>query len=267
MAKLRDRPQGYAGSRERFSRSVGKIVALSARMNGTPSGHGRQYWSSILAAKLTLGAMTLDKIIPKIASPASKDLWDLGSVATLVRVLAENYILLHWLCVETEDQDLWLFRFKALSIMDNRSRYRLTQEVEGQPEPEEFVSAQKSMAEHIAVTRNFQALTASQQKEILKGLKTPFIHDDVVERLEIDRDDFRKFYRYLSAFVHTGTVSWIRVEDQGRCNGEFNTYEAGAMQACMEFAGRLIDRAVKDLRAISKTGPLIPTEDEPIPQP
>jgi hypothetical protein len=250
MAKVRERPQDYAASRVRFQRAVEKLVALSAHLNGTPSGHGREYWSSILAAKLTLSAMTLDKIIPKIASPASKDLWDLSSVAALVRVLAENYILLHWLCVETEDQDLWLFRFTALTIVDNRSRYRLTQEVEGQPEPEDFVSAQQALAEHLSATQNFQKLTPSQQKELLKGLKTPFIQDEVVERLEIDRDDFRKFYRYLSAFVHTGTVSWIRVEDQGRCNGEFNAYEAGAIQTCMEFAGQLIVRAVKDLRAI-----------------
>lgn len=250
MAKVRERPQDYAASRVRFQRAVEKLVALSAHLNGTPSSHGREYWSSILAAKLTLSAMTLDKIIPKIASPASKDLWDLSSVAALVRVLAENYILLHWLCVETEDQDLWLFRFTALTIVDNRSRYRLTQEVEGQPEPEDFVSAQEALAGHLSATQNFQKLKPSQQKELLRGLKTPFIQDEVVERLEIDRVDFRKFYRYLSAFVHTGTVSWIRVEDQARCNGEFNAYEAGAIQTCMEFAGQLIVRAVKDLRAI-----------------
>ena len=250
MATVKARPQGYAASRDRFSRAVGKLVAMSAYLNGTPSNHGRQYWSSILAAKLTLSAMTLDKIIPKVASPASKDLWDLSSVAALVRVLAENYILLHWLCVETADQDLWLFRFTALTIVDNRSRYRLTEEVEGEPEPEAFASAQQALAEHLSTTQNFQNLTPAQQREVLKGTKMPFIQDEVVERLEIDRDEFRKFYRYLSAFVHTGTVSWIRVEAQGRSNGEFNGYEAGAMQSCMEFAGLLIVRAVKDLRAI-----------------
>lgn len=250
MTKVRMRPQGYAASRDRFERAVGKLVALSARLNGTPSGHGREYWSSILAAKLAISAMTLDKIIPKVASPGSKDLWDLSSVAALARVLVENYLLLHWLCVETEDQDLWLFRFTALTIVDNRSRYRLTQEVEGEPEPEDFVSAQEALAKHLSSTRYFQTLTPSQQKELRKGAKTPFTQDEVVERLDIDRDEFRKFYRYLSAFVHTGTVSWIRVEDQARCNGEFNAYEAGAMQSCMEFVGRLIVRAVKELRAI-----------------
>lgn len=250
MATMKERPKGYAEARERFRRAVEKLVTMSVRLNGTPSTHGRQYWSSILAAKLTLSAMTLDRIIPKVASPASKDLWDLSSVAALVRVLAENYILLHWLCVETEDQDLWLFRFTALTIVDNRSRYRLTEEIEGHPEPEAFTSAQQALAERLSATRTFQDLTPSQQREVLKGTKMPFIHDEVVDGLEIDRDEFRKFYRYLSAFVHTGPISWIRIEAQGRSTGEFNTYESGAMQTCMEFAGRLLTRAVKDLRTI-----------------
>lgn len=252
MNTLKDRPRGYATSRKDFERAVGKLVRLSASLNGTPSQSGRQYWSSILAAKLTLSAMTLDKIIPKSASPASHDLWDLSSVAALARMLTENYLLLHWLCVETEDADLWQFRFRTLSLVDNRSRYRLTAEVEGQPEPDDFLQAQREAAELLAETRAFQALSPSQQRELLKGTKTPFVQDEVVKRLNLDRNEFRRFYRYLSAFVHTSTVSFFRVEAQARSNGEYNAYEAGALQGCMEFAAHLISRAVRELRAIHR---------------
>lgn len=252
MKAPKTRPQGYAASRKAFSAAVGKLARRSAHLGGTPSQNGRQYWSSILAAKLVLTALTLDKIVPRTASPGTDDLWDLSSIAALVRVLAENYLLLHWLCVETEDSDLWQFRITAMTLVDNRSRYRLTEEVEGVPEPEVFVTAQRDLADHLAKTQAYQTLPASRQRELLKGAKLPFIHDDVVEQLGLDRENFRRFYRYLSAFVHTGTVSFFRVEEHARCNGEFNAYEAGAVQGCIEFASLLISRTARDLRAIHR---------------
>jgi len=252
MKVPKTRPSGYAASRREFSATVGKLVRRSANLGGTPSRNGRQYWSSILAAKLALTAITLDRIMPRTAAPGTDDLWDLSSIAALVRVVAENYLLLHWLCVETEDADLWQFRITAMTLVDNRSRYRLTEEVEGTPEPDVFVTAQKDLGDHLAKTQAYHALPASQQREVLKGAKLPFIHDDVVEQLGLDHENFRRFYRYLSAFVHTGTVSFFRVEEHARCNGEFNTYEAGAVQSCMEFASLLISRTVRDLRAIHR---------------
>lgn len=240
----------YDAVRASFHKAVGELVRLSTTLRGAPSENGRQYWSSVLAAKMALTSMTLDKIVPRHASTQSRDLWDIGSVAALVRVLAENYLIFHWLCVETETEELWKFRITVLTIADNRARYRLAQENESEPEPVEFVKAQAKLAELLTAMAMFQALPQRCQTELLKGTKSPFVQDEVVDCLEINRDTFRKLYRYLSSFVHTGPVSFFRVEEHGRGNGEYNEYEATMVFACLHFMVDLLQAAVRNLNKL-----------------
>jgi hypothetical protein len=242
----------YHETRKALHEAVAALVDLSVSLAGSPSEHGRQYWSSILLAKMTLTAMTLDRIVPERCSSNAEDLWDLTAVAALVRVLAENYLLLHWLCVETEDEALWQFRITAMTLVDNRSRYRMTAEVEGETEPADFQSAQQALGETLSAMPLFQALEAGCQKDLLRGNKSPYIHDDVVESLDLDfdRHTFRRLYRYLSAFVHTGTTSFFRMEAHGRGNGEFNDYDASAMTACAGFAHQILRGAASGIERI-----------------
>jgi|GEM_PF-5849685 len=240
----------YGTARADFHDAVSELVRMSATIGGSPSKNGRQYWSSVLAAKMTLNAMTLDKIVPRVASAGSEDLWDISSIAALVRVFAESYLLFHWLCVETETTELWDFRITALTIADNRARYRLTQEVEGEPEPSEFTNAQENLAKHLDTIGLFHGLSPQRQKDLRKGAKSPFVQDDVLDRLNLDRGMFRRFYRYLSSFVHTGTVSFFRVEEHGRGNGEFNEYEATMVLGCLHFMIELLQCVVREMRRL-----------------
>lgn len=240
----------YEEARNEFDRLVGELVAHSVGYAGTPSANGRQYWSSVLLAKVTLTCMTLNSLVPRIASESSREIWDLGSIATLVRGIAENYFLMHWLCVETEDEALWAFRIALLQLVDNRARYRMIDEIEGEPEPEAFLTAQRSHADHLATMGLWNQIEPKRQKELLKGDKLPFIQDDIVDKLEVDRLSFRRLYRYLSSFVHTGTISFFRAEKQGRGNGEYNSYEANSILVCMVFANMVLSALLADMRAI-----------------
>lgn len=187
--------EDFVASRASLRCAVEDLVAWSVSQNGKPSQDGRDYWSSILLAKLTLTSMTLDKIVPKSAANEDAELWDMTSVAALVRILAENYLLFFWLCVETDTKELWDLRITLLTIADNRSRYRLTAEMEDEPEPEDFLSAQQALAERLQTMPSFLSLPPRRQRDLLKGDKTPFIHDDVIDALPIDRLSFRRFYR------------------------------------------------------------------------
>lgn len=240
----------YEEARKELDGLVGELVALSVGIGGVPSANGRQYWSSVLLAKVTLTCMTLNSLVPRTASKSSREVWDLGSIATLVRGIAENYFLMHWLCVETEDEALWAFRIALLQLVDNRARYRMIDEIEGEEEPEAFVTAQRSHADHLATMELWHRIEPKRQKELLKGDRLPFIQDDVVEKLEVDRLSFRRLYRYLSSFVHTGTISFFRAEKQGRGNGEYNLYEANSILVCMVFANMVLGALIADMRSI-----------------
>lgn len=239
-------PELYRTGRRDFHKLVGQVVARSVEIGGTKSERGRGYWWSILLSKIALNGMTLDKIIPQVGTKKSRQLWDLGSVAALVRVLAENYLMLVWLCVQTEEKAVWDYRITVLTIAENRARFRLTAEIEGEAEPEDFLSAQRALAEHLASMPIFQALPPGQAKQILRGDKLPFIHDEVMGGLDIDRLQFRRFYRYLSSFVHTGPISFMRMEEHERGQGEFNAYEGRAIWSAMGLAIIVLQSVVSD---------------------
>lgn len=240
----------YIKSRSNFTKATGELVRLSVSISGSQSPNGRAYWSSVLIAKLGLTAMTLDKTIPFHPSDKYNELWDFSSIATLCRNIIENYLLMFWLCVETQDAEVWSFRICALTIADNRSRYRLTAEIEGQPEPDDFKSAQEALAKNINNNAIFKKLSPQKQKQILKGDKMPFIQDEIIDHLDVEQITFRKFYRYLSSFVHTGTISFFRAETHSRSNGSFNFYESESILACMAFTTMIIEATISDLKKI-----------------
>lgn len=240
----------YDEARQELERLIGEMIELSATIAGTPSGGYRPYSASVLLTKMTLSCLTIDKLIPKIASPQSDELWDLGSIATLTRTIAENYFLLHWLCVETEDEALFELRISLLRIVDNRARYRMLYEVEGEAEPADFLASQKTHADRLATMELWHQIDPRRQKELLKGKNMPFIHDDVVEKLDLDRKTFRSHYRYLSSFVHTGTISFFRVEQQRRGDGDYNDYERDAILVCMMLLIMIVTATVDDMRKI-----------------
>jgi len=239
-------PEIYRAARRDFHKLVNHVVSRSVEIGGSKSEGGREYWWSILLAKIALSSMTLDKLVPQIGTGKSRQLWDLGSVATLVRVLAENYLMLVWLCVQSEDKAVWDYRITALTIAENRARYRLTAEIEGEAEPEAFVNAQRALAGQLSQMPIFQSLPAGQAKQILRGDKMPFIQDDVIGGLDIDKLQFRRFYRYLSAFVHTGPISFMRVEQQKRGQGEYSSYEGRAIWSAMAIAIIILEAVVSD---------------------
>lgn len=245
---------GYQDAREAFGQAVNDLVGLSVNNEGTPSRHGREFWAFILVSKLAITSMTLDKIAPKSIEPDSSELWDLSSVSTLARVLVENYLMLVWLCVETEDQDEWAFRITAFTIVDNRSRFRLTKEVEGEEEPDDFKTAQAKLGDRLSGTDRYKGYDPKKQRELLRGNKMPFIQDDVIGSLQMDQPEFRRMYRYLSSFVHSNTISFFRMADHNRGKGEFNTYEVATMSGILMFAAHVIERAIEDVNELVGSG-------------
>lgn len=243
-------PRKYKDARHRFGLEVNKAAGLSTKLNGSRSNHGREFWSSILFAKLVLSALTVNKILPNRPSRSSRELWDLASIATLVRGMAENYLMLYWLCTETENADLWDLRITLLTMCDNRARYRMTAELEGEPEPTDFANAQFNLSQHLWKNSLFTALPENRKKSLIKADKFPFIQDEVISCLVVNKDLFRRYYRYLSSFVHTGTISFFRMQEQRRGGGEFNDYDANAMGGAMELAILALKGATVDVKSI-----------------
>lgn len=247
---LRSARLAYRTAYEDYVVSLDEAVRISVELNGTPSSHGRQYWSSVIFTKLVVSGMSIRRLVPPGTPIRADELWDLASAACLARAFAENVLTLQWLCGDDLGEDVWQFRIIAMQIMDNRARFRMIHEPFGTAEPEDFLRAQASLESKISCTDYFKTLPLKRQAEILKGNKSPFIHDDVLYSLSFDRASFRAFYRYLSAFVHTGTISFWRMSDAGRGDGSDNLYDIQAITAILQFCSELNESAKKIIRGV-----------------
>lgn len=250
MSKIDFSRDAYIEARTSFRIAVEQAVSISVSINGVKSNSGREYWSSVIFSKLVLSAMTLDKIAPINPNENSVELWDLGSICTLARGLAENYLILHWLCFETAEKELWDLRITLLTLCDNRSRFRLVDEVEGEPASDCFEQAQLNVSKDLSKNPIFASYDEKRKRALIKADKLPFIHDEVIASLPIDPVLFRKFYRYLSAFVHTNTISFFRMAEQNRGSGEFNHYDANNIAGALDLVTLAISGAVKGMRSV-----------------
>lgn len=212
----------YVSHRAALKAMLRIATALSFHVGGQPSETGRQYWSSILFTKLVVSTITLHSICPY---PKTKSHWDLSSAAGIVRSNVELWLFFHWLCVETGDEEEWFFRVRLFWLMDNRARFRLISDGGVDPNEEAFRKRQSEIIAELQSSRIYTDLPSKRQAELARGDKLPYIQDDILERLSVDRPAFRMSYRYMSSFVHTGPISIFRMAEHRRGNGDENPYD------------------------------------------
>lgn len=94
------------------------------------------------------------------------------------------------------------------------------------------------------------AFDAKKRKVALKGEKTPFIQDEVLDEIGADRDQFRMLYRFFSEHTHTGPLSFYRMEDHDRGTGVETRHEKRYMLMVIQFAAGFLARAVEIQLAI-----------------
>lgn len=234
----------YLNHRKALKAMLRIATAISFNAGGRPSEGGRQYWSSVLFTKLVVSTITLLNICP---FPKAKAHWDLASVAGIARSNIELWLFFHWLCVETDDDDEWFFRLRLFWLMDNRARYKLMTDGGADPNEQEFQNRQHEIFVELQTNPIFSALSSKRQAELLRADKLPYIQDEVLERLSVDRSAFRMTYRYMSSFVHTGPVSVFRMAEHQRGNGDENAYDRAYMGFALSLATQVLAACSKEM--------------------
>jgi hypothetical protein len=93
-------------------------------------------------------------------------------------------------------------------------------------------------------------LPEKRQKELIRGEKTPFVQDDVIERANIDKMNFRFLHRLFSNHTHTGPVAFYRMAEHGRGRGLENRDDTLYMTVALDFADDLMRRATAGVLAL-----------------
>jgi hypothetical protein len=227
----------YIAVKRAFRDLIKRAERVSRGSGGIPSTGNRMFWASVLFTRLTVMAKSVWALLP---DPKPREHWDFSSVASLVRNLAEAQLVYYWLCQDEILDEVRAGRFILLYLHDYGSRKRLF--------PHQFDDDDPIYAD---LVRQFGAnpwlasFEPAQRKVALKGERTPFIQDEVLDRMGQDRDQFRLLYRFFSQHTHTGPLSFYRMNDHDRGSGVETRHEKRYMIMAIGLASETLQRAIE----------------------
>jgi Family of unknown function (DUF5677) len=236
----------YRQARREFATDVLRGRRVSRGASGIRSETDQHYWASVLFTRMVVTATSIQVLAPE---PRPDAHWDFSAMASITRNLAECYLFFYFLCADNVSQVEKDARIILLNLHDNASRKKLFGELS---EPGDGETAAANAEVHNDLVRKFNAnahlsgLTEKRQKELIKGEKTPFVQDDVVERTNMDKTTFRFLYRLFSNHAHTGPVAFYRMAEHGRGHGFWNRDDTFYMGVALDFADDLMQRATAD---------------------
>lgn len=210
---------------------------ISRGSGGRLATDGRMFWASILFTKICVLGKSVERLLPK---PRAREHWDFSAVASLVRNLLEMCLLYSWLCNGKIADVVREGRGILLDLHDYGSRRRLF--------PDQF-SESDTVYEDLVRRFNKNSYLANldggRRKNALKGERTPFTQDEVLDEIGADAKNFRFLYRFYSQHTHTGPVSFYRMVDNDHGMGVETRlekiYTATAVKAASEEVLRIID--------------------------
>ncbi|MES3057396.1 DUF5677 domain-containing protein [Sphingomonas sp. PP-CC-3G-468] len=241
----------YRSARADFGKLVSAAEILSVGASGISSPTAQHYWASVLFTRLVVTAKSIQVLTPTLGPNTHVDF---SAVASIVRNLAECYLFFFFLCIDDVPQDQKDARIILLNLHDDGSRAKLFAEL-GEKELDEETRALRNVVRtdletKFAANTYLAALPEKRQRELLKGEKTPFVQDDVIDRTDLGKKDFRFFYRFLSNHTHTGPVAFYRMSEHGRGSGFRNEKDTFYMASALEFAATLMTRAIRDMSGL-----------------
>ncbi|MEH6660820.1 MAG: DUF5677 domain-containing protein [Parasphingorhabdus sp.] len=230
----------YLRYRREFRNLCKRAERVSRGSGGIFVDGNRLAYGSVLFMRITVMAKSILQLLPNCKP---REHWDFSSVASLTRNLAEAYLWYFWLCEDDVDSNIRQGRFILFYCHDYGSRDRMFPDL--RPPLDEDVVMDDLIARFDA-NPFLATFDAKRRREALKGHKTPFVQDEVLDSMGVDRENFRSIYRFYSQHTHTGPVAFIRIlmEDHDRGSGVETAHEKRYMITAAQFAISVLESAI-----------------------
>ncbi|RWD94255.1 hypothetical protein [Mesorhizobium sp.] len=207
---------------DKLNAATQEAVAISDGAMGTVHT-GRQNRALFVFAKLIAHCMSVASLIENYRSaPKGRSLLDHFSVATLGRAIIDASLMTKYISEPSLTADQWDLRRQILFLHDltNRKRFLTALERAGQPRDEAFFENYATVKEDIQ--NKIEGLATKlgyepeQAKELGSGQKV-FIEGSRGAAREAgwNVQEFEFHQSYLSNWVHSYPVSFIRADEQG----------------------------------------------------
>lgn len=233
----RDLTREYLRWRGQFRSAIKMAVKVSRGSGGIPAKGNRDGYASILFTRITVMAKSINQLLPDCRP---REHWDFGAIAVLYRSLIEAYLWYFWLCEDEVDEDVRQGRFILTYCHDYGTRHRIAK---GDTAPESDDLTIADLTKRFDANPYLKTFDQKSRREALKGHKTPFVQDEVLERMGIDKAQFRTQYRLFSQYTHNTPIAFLTLFEDDRGKGVETALEKRSIIPVLMLAWSLLESA------------------------
>lgn len=218
----------YLQSVKDYEKLCDACIKLSINTHHRKVETWREEYGSHIYAKIATHSVALLKLIPESSLfklPNNFEVWDVSSLAVLVRALMETYYVFHYLIIEEIPEEELEFRFILWHLHAESERLRMLKAI-GSTNPkigtvEKDIAALKAklLQNSFYLTKNSDARSKYRKGE--EGIALS--NSQISEKAGISINYYKSTYKFLSSYTHTfpfsiQQVSTFKVDDEESIN-------------------------------------------------
>lgn len=248
--KVEITPEGYLEALKTFDAAVCEACAISQAI-GRRNAEAHAGYAANFFARICSHAVSMIRALPHSRWVVSDfDHWDFGAIAGHTRAIVEGHLTFMYLAEAPESKEQWSAKLNVMHLCDCTRRISLFRNLDDEEQAKSFEESQTELQDRLRKNPYFMALPEATRKKCLNGkFLTLTNRDELVKSAGWDTKQFNAYFDLLSQNTHILTMSFYRMEPEGRGTGIENdsdrSYMATAMLVCSAAIQGQIDRLIE----------------------
>ncbi|HML96570.1 MAG TPA: DUF5677 domain-containing protein [Thermodesulfobacteriota bacterium] len=194
---------------------TGIAWSMSINTHGRDVNSWRFEYCSYVFGKLCLHANAILQLIPEIDTKErySKSIWNISSIAVLIRALIETYYVFFYLGVDNVTDEELEFRHRLWKYHGKKERLDMLRIIEStDPVVTKLTKDVEILRDSVITHTLYQSLESSIKKKIRRG-EMGILHknSELSKRAGIDPNYYNSEYKYLSAYAHATPFAYSQL--------------------------------------------------------
>jgi len=247
----------YRSTLVNLAQALIDAISTSQCTRNIPSENdGRQYWASVLFARMCGLGVSLQRLLPRSPTYKHGAHWDSTGTLGLCRSVFEAHLAMFYLCTDAMSDADYQLRIRLIFLHDAHERPRIVGSLGSSgsdPVANEFYEREIArLRGEIETNEVYLSLPEPKRKQLLKG-RTPYYlsQDELLQRQGEDAKTLRGIWELLSSHVHSYPFSFYRVlQHQDRGTGRENDVDKAYCGLAAQLTASMLGRATEDMKAL-----------------
>ena len=240
--------KAYMEALSAFDATVCEACAVSqaiGRRNAAPHAG----YAAIFFVRVCGHAISMVRALPHTRWVKSDfDHWDFSAIAGHARAIAEGHLTFMYLAESPESQEQWSAKLNVMHLSDCARRITMFRNLDDEEQANGFEAQQVELQERLNKNAYFLSLPEPVRKQCLNGKFLTIVNrDELIKSVGWNTKQFNVYFDLLSQHTHILTMSFYRMEPDGRGTGVENEADRGYMTAAMLFCTEAIQKEIDRL--------------------